>query len=146
MRRKKKFKMISYYCRFNKNHLFKNQRGQYQHERRCPDKTKSNMKECPYNPIHIFPKSTIEKHILKCVDRLRIEMENKRIEDEMIENTRIREENSKAFLNNDYYNKNDYWDSKPIKVELNENVDIKKDKPIEKNFGNEDLIFKSAYI
>ena len=138
--------MISYYCRFNKNHLFKNQRGQYQHERRCPDKTKSNMKECPYNPIHIFPKSTIEKHISKCVDRLRIEMENKRIEDEMIENTRIREENSKAFLNNDYYNKNDYWDSKPIKVELNENVDIKKDKPIEKNFGNEDLIFKSAYI
>ena len=138
--------MIRYYCRFNKNHLFKNQRGQYQHERKCPDKKNSNMKECPYNPIHIFPSSTIEKHILKCEDRLRIEMENKRIEDEMIENTRIREENSKAFLIDNYYDKTDYWNSKPIKVELNENVEIKNEKPIEKNFGNEDLIFKSAYI
>jgi len=93
-------------CRYNGKHKFDTEEAQLEHEAKCPDKKKrTDLKECPYNPIHIFPSSTFEKHILKCVDRLKIEMENKRLEDEMIENTRIREENSKAFLNNNYYDK-----------------------------------------
>ncbi len=140
-----------YQCRFNKDHKYTNERRQLIHEKCCKDKKNSNKKICPYNPIHIFDVALIERHILGCPTRLKLEKENKRIEDEMIENLKIREINSIEFLKNDEnFDKNYRWDSpfiiqenkgnKQNETNENENDNLKK------RFGVEDKVFQSSYI
>ena len=93
----------------------------------------------------------MRQRIRRCTTRLKLEKENKRIEDEMIENLKIREINSIEFLKNDEnFDKNYRWDSpfiiqenkgnKQNETNENENENLKK------RFGDEDKVFQSSYI
>ena len=68
----KKFK-----CRYDKKTIFlKHKEEQLRHEQNCPFKEKrKDLKQCKYDPAHIFKVSKIEKHEKDCPTRKNLEKE-----------------------------------------------------------------------
>ena len=63
-------------CRYNPNHKMKPNRREI-HEQRCPDRIKfqSKFKRCPYDPTEKIKVEEYEKHLLECIHRPKITVE-----------------------------------------------------------------------
>ena len=125
----KKFK-----CRYDQKNFFKTQKEQLIHEQNCPFKAKrTDLKQCKYDPAHIFKVIQIEKHEKDCPTRKKLEKE---YEESNYCNINDFIQNDDNQNNNEETNKNNLNDDKVIIKIINYN----------ECFGEEDYIFKKAYV
>ena len=136
----KKFK-----CRYDQKNFFKTQKEQLIHEQNCPFKAKrTDLKQCKYDPAHIFKVIQIEKHEKDCPTRKKLEKEYEKNKIKSINKTKeLNYCNINDFIqnddnqnNNEETNKNNLNDDKVIIKIINYN----------ECFGEEDYIFKKAYV
>ena len=135
--------MIRYKCRYHKKVMkFNTEDEQLKHEKSCPEKEKrKDLKECKYNPRHVINVNLIERHEKDCPTRKNLEKE---IEKNKIKYTNKIEEKDEFTPIEDNTNSNNI--EKPKNNFINVNKKFIKIINYNECFGEEDYIFKKAYV
>lgn len=137
--------MQKFKCRYDKKNIFKTKEEQLKHEQKCPFKEKrKDLKQCKYDPAHIFDISKIEKHEKDCPTRKKLEKEYQK--NKINETNKIEESND--FIINDFKSNDENQNNNEETNKNFTNKDKRGIKIINYNecFGEEDYIFKKAYV